>query len=206
MERIAFISALAAGLILAGLAIAHEPRIRIERHGPGFFGLERMENLDADEDGWISRAEMAAAAEKSFAERDEDKDGKLDQPNWEELEKRMEGARKRVKEAAEKFEDRRGDIERVHREVFVFRSEEGDEEVQEFEFQAPRMPALPPLMIFSQTSEADLNGDGALSKDEFVAQQLRFFDAADANRDGKVRAIAFPRPPAPPQPPKPPQP
>jgi len=53
--------------------------------------------------------------------------------------------------------------------------------------------------------ESDLNNDGALSKEEFVAQQLRFFDAADANRDGKIK-FEPPMPPAPPEAPTPPTP
>ena len=68
------------------------------------------------------------------------------------------------------------------------------------------------MMLFMNSEEADLNNDGALSKEEFVAQQLRFFDAADANRDGKIKfepPQMHPEPPAPPvapTPPTPPQP
>jgi Ca2+-binding EF-hand superfamily protein len=35
-------------------------------------------------------------------------------------------------------------------------------------------------------AEADLNGDGALSAEEFVAQALRYFDAADVDGDGRI--------------------
>lgn len=75
----------------------------------------------------------------------------------------------------------------------------------------PPMPPVPPvaahpgmfMMSFGHSGEADLDGDGGLSREEFRAQQLRYFDAADANRDGRIR---FERhdPPAPPQPPAPP--
>ncbi len=74
------------------------------------------------------------------------------------------------------------------------------------------MPPHPPMfmMAFANSEESDLNGDGALSLDEFRAQHLRFFDASDANRDGRVRFSGpswdAPAPPAPPQAPEPPQP
>ena len=75
---------------------------------------------------------------------------------------------------------------------------------------APPRPPHPPMgfMMLMSSDEADRNGDGALSKDEFVAQQLRFFDASDANGDGKIKfdPPKMPEPPAPPTPPTPPQP
>jgi hypothetical protein len=66
----------------------------------------------------------------------------------------------------------------------------------------PPVPAVPMFIMFD--GEADLNGDGALSRDEFRAQQLRYFDASDANGDGRIQAP--PRPPEPPAPPRPPEP
>lgn len=51
---------------------------------------------------------------------------------------------------------------------------------------------------FADLAEADRNGDGTLSREEFVTQQLRFFDAADANGDGRLKAPQ--RPAAPNQP------
>src|SRR5262249_61898789 len=66
---------------------------------------------------------------------------------------------------------------------------------------APPVPPIPPapfMMLIANSEEADRNGDGALSREEFVAQHLRFFDASDANGDGRIR---FDEPPVPPTPP-----
>jgi hypothetical protein len=62
------------------------------------------------------------------------------------------------------------------------------------------------MMLLGNTEEADRDGDGALSREEFRAQQLRFFDASDANGDGRIRFEHPPMPPMPPQPPAPPAP
>lgn len=64
-----------------------------------------------------------------------------------------------------------------------------------------------PFMMMMHSDEADTNRDGALSKQEMVTQHLRFFDAADANGDGKVKfdpptPPTAPTPPAPPAPPR----
>ena len=64
---------------------------------------------------------------------------------------------------------------------------------------------MPFMMLIANSEEADRNGDGALSREEFVAQHLRFFDASDANGDGRVR-FEPPVPPTPPAPPAPPEP
>jgi hypothetical protein len=72
----------------------------------------------------------------------------------------------------------------------------------------PPVPAMPFMMLIANSEEADRNGDGALSREEFVAQHLRFFDASDANGDGRVRfepPAPPPEPPAPPAPPEPPR-
>jgi hypothetical protein len=73
----------------------------------------------------------------------------------------------------------------------------------------PPVPPLPPvphfMMLIANSEEADRNGDGALSREEFVAQHLRFFDASDANGDGRIRFEEPPEPPAPPAPPEPPR-
>ncbi|MBK8542916.1 MAG: EF-hand domain-containing protein [Caulobacteraceae bacterium] len=65
---------------------------------------------------------------------------------------------------------------------------------------------MPFMMLIANSEEADRDGDGALSREEFVAQHLRFFDASDANGDGRVRFEEPPRPPEPPAPPAPPEP
>ena len=72
----------------------------------------------------------------------------------------------------------------------------------------PPRPPHPPMfmMLLGNSEEADRDGDGALSREEFRAQQLRFFDASDANGDGRIRFEHPPMPPMPPQPPAPPAP
>lgn len=60
--------------------------------------------------------------------------------------------------------------------------------------QANEAPRLRGALPFAGAEEADRNGDGQISKEEFVTQQLRFFDAADASGDGRLKAPA--RPPA----------
>ena len=62
------------------------------------------------------------------------------------------------------------------------------------------------MMMMGGVEEFDRDGDNALSREEFRAQQLAFFDASDGNRDGRVRAHRPPEPPVPPEPPEPPQP
>ncbi len=53
----------------------------------------------------------------------------------------------------------------------------------------PAPPHPPVFMAMSAgAQEFDRNGDGALSQEEFRAQQLRYFDASDGNGDGRVRA------------------
>jgi hypothetical protein len=71
---------------------------------------------------------------------------------------------------------------------------------------APVPPVAPVPLILMHSGEADRNGDGALSREEFVAQQLRYFDASDADGDGRIRIETPPEPPAPPAPAAPPRP
>jgi hypothetical protein len=74
----------------------------------------------------------------------------------------------------------------------------------------PPVPPIPPIpavwMGGIDDEESDLNGDGWISREEFRAQQLRYFDARDANRDGRVRYERPPEPPVAPEPPQPPEP
>jgi hypothetical protein len=74
---------------------------------------------------------------------------------------------------------------------------------------APIPPAPPvphaPMLMWGGDEEADLNGDGWLSREEFRAQQLRHFDARDANGDGRVRHRPPPAPPVAPRAPEPPR-
>lgn len=49
-------------------------------------------------------------------------------------------------------------------------------------------PAAPPMQHHAQgmLGALDANGDGALSKDEFLAPAMKQFDAMDESHDGKV--------------------
>jgi len=60
-----------AALTLAASADSNDTHVFI-RHG----GMDL--NLDADSDGWLTRAEAAAAAERMYAEMDTNDDGRLD--------------------------------------------------------------------------------------------------------------------------------
>jgi hypothetical protein len=106
------------------------------------------------------------------------------------------------------------DDRRINRRVHVIRHGDGDVLVTPVPPVPPMppVPAVPPVphlpmfwMGGGDSDESDLNGDGWLSREEFRAQQLRHFDARDANGDGRVRYEQPPRPPEPPQPPEPPR-
>jgi len=202
--------------------------------------------IDANEDGWISRAEASSAAERMFADLDEDGDGRLTAEDRQDdtFEFHIEHD---ILEGGETRGDLRREIERAHRDaeralrdaearvreaerdahdaerlaetaerrgdrVIIIRSGdriewEGPEGVPAIAPLAPLPPVspLPPgppaalLLLFANSEEADRNGDGGLSREEFLTQQLRFFDASDANGDGRVRfAFELPEPPEPP--------
>jgi len=255
----------------------------IIRHGGG-----AELNLDTDNDGWLTRAEASAAADRAFDQLDSNGDGRLtgddrpareharfiapdidvdidladgdgavwvDEENGErriiirrgedlsaedearierEVERAMEQAERaqasaeRAQAAAERAAARaearadrasRDAIRRareaardgerhVQRDVVVIRAN-GDEAIAPHAPHPPRPPMF--MMLVANSDEADTNGDGAISREEFRAQHLRFFDASDANGDGRVRfeapaappvAPAAPTPPAPPTPPR----
>jgi hypothetical protein len=260
--------ALALGAAVAALTVAAAAadsggatRV-IVRHGPEL-------QIDADRDGWITRAEAAAAADRMFARLDRNDDGRLtdaDRPSMPDFDIRVNapdidipdieiedlevedlegGGERRVQVI------RRGaDSERIEREV-ARALERAEREIERAERQAERaereaerahrlaerevrrlvdreviviggghghwvrpapgaapVPPVPPhppmfMMMVASSEEADLDGDGALSREEFRAQQLRFFDASDANGDGRIRFEPPPEPPAPPAPPEP---
>jgi hypothetical protein len=244
----------ALGIALASLTMAAyaDPaaRVFVRVGGPEL-------NLDADNDGWVTRAEAAAAAERLFARLDSNSDGRLnDEDRSSDEEFDIEIARPghpghpghpgqpglegencsttvEPAEEARAGEDGRrverrvtvicegganapaaDEGRRIERHVTVIRHGPGGEDgvvpVPPVPPVAPvpPVPAHPPMfmMMFGGADESDLNGDGALSRDEFQAQHLRFFDATDANRDGRIRAVTPPEPPAPPAPPAPPEP
>jgi hypothetical protein len=294
----------ALGVALAALTVAAASAHSNSRHVIVRGGHSDVE-IDANEDGWITRAEASSGFERIFADLDSNDDGKLDDtdrrrhrirvdgPNvrvleggngrrirviqngddveidegeiereveraMEEAERAMEGAERdaeraerhaeraareaeRHAERAEREAERHAEraereAERAERHVqrHVFRSSDGDHDVviirtngggtwaelaelEDLEDIAPvapvppvppipPVPAVPFMMLIANSEEADRNGDGALSRDEFVAMHLRFFDASDANGDGRVRFEEPPEPPTPPAPPTPPEP
>jgi hypothetical protein len=298
----------ALGVALAALTVAAASAQSNTRHVIVRGGGHDIE-IDANDDGWITRAEASSGFERIFADLDTNDDGKLDgadrrahrvhvdgpnvrvleggngrrirvirngedvEVDEEEIEREIERAMEeaeRAMERAERDAERAGrDAERAAREAErraeraereaerhaeraerhaeraerdaerhierqVFRSSDGEHNViiirtngeggtwtQLAELDdlhdiapvppvppvapVPPVPAMPFMMLIANSEEADRNGDGALSRDEFVAQHLRFFDASDANGDGRVR-FDPPEPPAPPAAPTPPEP
>lgn len=245
-----------ASLAMAAYAQSEHPRVIVRHAGPTM-------NADSDGDGWMTRAEAGAAAERIFTELDSNHDGRLDSQDHGEGEfdiriedldeapeldgdnctttvepaNAPEGAERRVTvichgegENGERRTDRRVTVERrgeapraesreehaerrVERRVVIISGDdaEGDDAIAP----TPPIPPMPPhapmfFMALGSPGEADLNGDGAMSLDEFRAQHLRFFDASDANGDGRVRVETphweAPEPPTAPTPPAPPRP
>lgn len=262
--------AAALGIALASLAVgayAHqEGRVVIRDSGGGL-------NIDADGDGWMTRAEAGAAADQIFGQMDANNDGRLDAEDRQEIfELRLGGeeadvlegengarrvrvirrggehdaevereielalreaerdvlearreAREAEREAQEALRDARREAQeaREHRREIIIVQGGGEWAPAAPVAPAPPTPPvaaiapLPPhppmfMMLIANSEEADLNNDGALSREEFRAQHLRFFDASDANQDGRVRvgpmatsavAPAAPATPAAPRPP-----
>ncbi len=277
------------GVSLAALTVAASAtpltRVFIQHGGMAI-------NFDANGDGWVSRAEAEAAADRAFEQLDSNDDNRLDQqdraapeadleivngPHIEmsedcetrvepagaetpragtpverrvtvicrhgdgdvstedrritilrggehvdereierierEVERHVERAERDAERAARDAERLAEDAERaaehaerrIERHVVVINGEPGDALAP-----LPPMPPMPPhppmfMMFMASDGEADTNGDGALSREEFRAQQLRYFDAGDANGDGRVRLPQPPAPPAAPEPPAPPR-
>lgn len=178
MNRKLIASVLAASALLVGAALAASP--------------ERP-RIDANGDGFVSRAEAEAGASQQFDKLDSDKNGKLDDADRAALrEKHSERHKERREARKERME--------AHREAGPgappsegMRAGPGGHRFHH------RGGGPMGMMLMAHPGEADRNGDGALSKQEFVTQGLRFFDAMDANGDGKVEAHhKDPNPPAPP--------
>ena len=289
--RLSIALGVAAAALTVAAASAQSSHRVIIRNGGGDI------NIDANEDGWVTRAEASSAYERIFADLDTNDDGKLDDSDHrrvammhdgdsedvhvfsngngrevrvitgdmdeatqarieaeidaatrraeveierserdaEHAERQSERAERdaeRAERAAERAAERvERHVRRVHgddgeREVIIIRTNgEGgtwtslDGELAPLApmppvppvpgvapaAPVPPVPAMPFMMLIANSEEADRNGDGALSREEFVAQHLRFFDASDANGDGRVR-FDPPRPPEPPTPPAPSEP
>jgi hypothetical protein len=248
-----------AAMTLAASANTDHTRVFVRHHG----GADL--NMDANDDGWISRDEAAAAADRVFDQMDSNNDGRLtgddraalhdfdiriDAPDVEvlegedgerrvrvirrdldeEVEREVERAVREAERAVEQAERRAEEAERMaeragrdaehaardaerhlERHVVVIRGDGGEwTSADGGVAPVPPVPPVPPapplfMMLIANSDEADLNGDGALSGEEFRNQHLRFFDASDANGDGRVR-VDPPTPPTPPAPPAPPEP
>lgn len=212
----------------ASAQTAPQDRVVIRHHG------DPAADIDANQDGWITRDEASAAADRVFAALDSDNDGRLTTEDRQSrhIEMRLnaghdvdveirraereaaraarqaERAERQVGRHVERHVERSGDGERI---VIIRRDGGTSAELEAPAAPTPPMPPRPPhppmfVMVFANAEEADLNGDGALTRDEFRAQHLRFFDASDANGDGRIRFEPPPAPPEPLQAPEPPAP
>ncbi|MES1199061.1 MAG: hypothetical protein ABUS48_03685 [Pseudomonadota bacterium] len=204
---------LIAGLAITagiGAAAAEQMQHRTEqriiiRHG-GMPGMDM--NLDANHDGWVTRDEASAAADRMFADLDANHDGKLDETDHAahhaEMEEHMDhGDLPAPPPEATGHGDHDVMIYRQERRV-----EGGDDGPDTAAPGHPPHPPHPPMfmMMLMNHEEFDANHDNALSRDEFRTMQLRFFDAADGNGDHRIKFEPPPEPPMPPEPPAAPQP
>jgi hypothetical protein len=262
--------ALGAAVIAITAAVAYA-----DSEGGRRFAFHRGEHVSADTngDGWLTRDEAAAQADRLFADLDRDNNSRLNDRDGELLEQEVEAEVERAMEGFEldmeqmelELEGLDEEIERevaaslqhlndtncetttessdgevrtttvcrdleganddgerrTDRRVHVVRHRNGDRFVHPVPpippvppvphvMPVPPVPPMPPIPhihgpVFwggGDNDESDLNGDGWLSREEFRAQQLRYFDAQDANNDGRVRYDEPPEPPTPPEPPR----
>lgn len=270
---------IALGIAVAALTVVGASAQSSSRHVIINGDSDAVSRIDANEDGWLTRAEAAASFESIFADLDTNNDGKLDDADHREIRVDVDGSdvrifrsgngdvrvlrgglddetetriERRVAEAVARAEAQadRADLDAIRaereaeraereaerdaergehgarhvqrfrdgdREVIIIRSDGSEGPWTSLEGVAPvppvppvpQVPPVPPapfMMLVANSEEADRNGDGALSREEFVAQHLRFFDASDANGDGRIRFEPPPEPPMPPVAPTPPEP
>lgn len=246
MNRTLALGVAVAALAGVGAAFA-QPAHPTEQHRVVIMhgGPAGADDMDTNHDGWLSRAEASAAADRIFDQLDSNHDGRLtpddhahdrmvrhagmesDDQNCETtVEPPREGQTQGREERRVTVICRDGDDDahtapqaheegqRIERNVTVIMHDDGDDDGAAPAPPVPPAPPAPPapphppmfMMMLANSDEADTNHDGALSREEFRAQQLRFFDAGDANGDGRIRFEPPPEPPVAPEPPTPPQP
>ncbi len=239
------------GLALGAAVLATTMVAYAHTAGGRHFVFHRSEpqNADANSDGWLTREEAAAHADRMFDDLDRDGNGRLEAVDHDalrhEVEAEVERSLERVRVDLEGLEEeielrfahldeenctreteteggeRRvtvvcrietgsdGDGQRrTERRVQVLRGGPGRRAIDVTPQIAP-VPPIPPapiVVVWGGDEESDLNGDGWLSREEFRAQQLRHFDARDANGDRRVRQRFAPGPPVPAEAPEPPAP
>lgn len=192
------------------------PNVRVFRGGHGDGDVRVITgDLDPETEARIEReieeAMQRAEIHIERAERDAERAAERAERLAERAAERAERDAERAERHVQRFRD--GD-----RDVIIIRSGDGEggswTSLEGAVAPVPPIPPVPPvpavpfMMLIANSEEADRNGDGALSREEFVAQHLRFFDASDANGDGRVRfepPAPPPEPPAPPAPPEPPR-
>jgi hypothetical protein len=178
------------GLVaIAGLAAADPPRV-VMGHPEHAFDVG---GVDADRDGWVTRAEASNAADRIFGELDTNDDAKLDG---------QDHARGHGHMVHRRVEKGGGHGDRV---VVIERSHVSSSDARPgVRVEGPAHMPMFAILIHS-SEEADRDGDGAVSREEFRAQHLRLFDASDGNGDGRIRLPDMPKPPEPPAPPERPE-
>lgn len=228
--------ALALGVAIAGFTAITASANQTEHSRVVVRHAAAHADMDANNDGWMSREESAAAADRLFDELDSNDDNRLTDDDRQHFEHDItvhvgpgappevdgenctrtsegEGDNQRVTVICEGG-DQDGAQTRTETRTVIIRSGAGGGEWTEHNgghiAPIPPVPPVPPvphmfMMMIGDDSEADLNSDGALSREEFRAQHQRFFDARDANGDGRVRMPRSPEPPAPPAAPEPPR-
>lgn len=172
------------------------PGMRGPGAGMGMHGGPNVEQMfakaDADHDGKVTRAEADALRARLFAEADSNHDGKLDQAEIEAMRAQHRGQR-----GGDRFAqlDRDGDGKISKQEApprlaarFDELDSNHDGQLSADEWSTAhagmKMPGQGhgrggPMMM-------DTNGDNEISAEEFGAMPARWFDLADANKDGAV--------------------
>lgn len=174
MKNAMIISALIAGSAVLGagvVAIAQEdapppPRMEggkgMHPHGPGMM-QERLEDLDINNDGQITKAEIDAKEDAVFAEIDTNRDGFA---SAEEMTAHHERKKEEMRKMMEK---------RKHQKMVEKLDADGDGKISKAEFTSRPNPMF---------DKVDTNGDGIVDADEMAKAKERMKDRMK-DRDGK---------------------